>query len=284
MSDKGSEDKKVVMPNYHPNDKWDDFSFTDPDDDRNLDDDEPEDDEDTQAGYAGDGGDDDLEGDESEVEEGDEADEEHVEDDEEIPEKKAGKKVDKKTAALIEQKRLNKELKDKLAIAEANTAKEAQARMDAMNDDQEIESLVAKGYGEELAKDMVAQRREQASSKKVIAQLQFNNSLLRLEKTCPGIADHSEEIFELVQKTGFTPQQIWKAQFSHESEFDLVTRTKAETTHRLKSGQGQRSGVVGQKANKGQAKLSNEDERAYRILLKSGSKMTRNQFKKHSGY
>ena len=109
-------------------------------------------------------------------------DEKPVEDDEEIPEKKAGKKVDKKTAALIEQKRLNKELKDKLAIAEANTAKEAQARMDAMNDDQEIESLVAKGYGEELAKDMVAQRREQASSKKVIAQLQFNNSLLRLEK------------------------------------------------------------------------------------------------------
>ena len=270
----GGEDKKVVIPNYQANDKWDDFKVEDEaDDDLNLGDDEV-DDEDEKAGYLGD--------DEEELE-GEESEEElELEEEVEVPAKKAGKGVDKKTAALIEQKRLNKELKEKLAIAEANTSKEAQARLDAANDTQEIEALVAKGYGEELAKDIVSQRREQATSKKVIAQLQFNNSLLRLEKTCPGIADHSEEIFELVQKTGFTPQQIWKAQFSHESEFDLVTRTKAETTHRLKSGQGQRSGVVGQKSSNAQVKLSNDEERAYRLLLKSGSKMTRADFRKYS--
>lgn len=188
-------------------------------------------------------------------------DDEPVDQEEEPEPPKDKKKPDKITKALIAEKRARKELEKRLAEAEEKERRREQDR----KDQERIDKLIDSGYGEEQAKLIVENDRKNLELERKLNRLEFKE----LERECPGISNHMNEILELERRTGMSKEEIWKARFSKQSEFDKKTKIEQEALYRQKNGQAKK-GKTGAdpKVEKG-VKLSQEDQRAYDLLRKN---------------
>lgn len=190
---------------------------------------------------------------------------------------KPTKKVDKVTAALIEQKRKNKELERKLqAIEDANAA-----TAEKLANEQRVKDLIADGYGETQAKHMVESDANSAKLMLEIEKLKFE----KLEKKYPGISTHTKEILDIQKKTNgaLTVEEIYNAKFRTSSEYDIKTNAEAAAIHKQRQAQ-QKKGTdpSGDHVDKKVTKLSPSDERAYNHLKKQFPTLTKAQYLKNS--
>lgn len=198
------------------------------------------------------------------------------EDDKKKPGKKPTEKVDKVTNALIEQKRLNKELQRQLKAIEDKNAEDAQQKAN----DQRVQQLIADGYGEAQARQIVASDSETAKLKREVQKLQFE----KLEKKHPGISDHADEILDLMKKSNgvLSAEEIYNAKFRNASEYDIKTKAEAATLHKQKTAQDKKGATPAGGSDKKAVKLSPSDERAYQHLTsqRAYKSLTRAQYLK----
>lgn len=191
------------------------------------------------------------------------------------PGKKPAEKADKVTAALIEQKRLNKELNRKLQAIEDKNTEEAEKKAN----EQRIQDLIKDGYGEAQAKQIVESDAKTNKLEREIQKLKFE----KLEAKNPGISGHMDEILNLVKKSNgaLTIEEIYNAKFRSTSEYDIRTNAEAATLHKQKTAQ-QKKGTEasGGGPDKKPVKLSPSDERVYQYLTKKNKSLTRAQFAK----
>jgi hypothetical protein len=215
-------------------------------------------------------------------------DAEETEDEKEVDQKDEKPKgnTSKEQAAIIELKRKNKELAQKLAEADAKKAEEQQRAKDSLNDEAEIQRLVdEEGMSETAAKRLVASDRRAINLEAKIERDRFERKLDKLEKDYPGISDHADEIWGL-SRSGMTPQEIYKARFADtELTFDKKTKAEQDVLARQQAGKA-KANVKASPAVKStkEVKLSREDERAFQFLKKREPSMTRERFKKYSNY
>lgn len=200
--------------------------------------------------------------------------------------KPKGKASTKEQSAIIELKRKNKELADKLAAAEAKKAEEAQRAKDEVNDEAEIQRLVDdEGMSETAAKRLVASDRRTKNLEATIERDRFERKLDKMEKDYPGISDHANEIWAL-SRSGMTPQEIYKARFADtELTFDKKTKAEQDVLARQQSAKAKSNinASASVKTTK-ETKLSSSDERAFQFLKKKDPSITRERFKKYSNY
>ena len=243
------------------------------DDDTDTDTDNEDEEELEDDGYKGGSDDNDDDSDSDDDADADEESEEEDEEDEE--DEKPKKKVDKVTSALIDQKRKNKELERKLqAIQDEKDRKEQEE-----TDKQRVKDLIAEGYGEAQAKDMVATDSRLATLERENQKLKFE----KLEGRFPGITDHMREILAIQKKANgtLTIEEIYNAKFRTASEYDTKTKAEAAAVHKMKDGKKKKGADSSGGGGKNQkpVKLSPADEKIYRHLIKGANKnLTRKQY------
>lgn len=253
------EDEEVNDDGYQGNEDEDD---PDEDEDEDSEDKDPDKDVDPEA--------------DPDDEQDDDPEDEDPDPEKQKDKKKANKKPDPVTAALIEVKRKLKEVERENKALRDKKTEEDQAKAD----EDRVKQLIADGYGEVQAKQIVASDAKTVKLEREIQKLKFD----KLEKKYPGIADHADAILDIEKKSNgaLTIEEIYNAKFRKSSEYDIKTNTEAATLHKLKAGK-EKSGVKPEGGSSGKpVVLSPSDERAYKHLTrqKDFQSLTRKQFMK----
>lgn len=238
------------------------------------------------AGEEEDQDDTDLDADEEDVEDGElpddkDTDEDTGEDleDEETPEEELEdekpKKKDKKEAAIIKAKKENKELKARLAELE----KKERDKELANARETRINKLIDEGYGEAQAKAMVSDEFEKKSLQRRLDLIEIK----QLESKVPGISNYADKIMDYREKyPDFTAEEVYRAKFSQESEYDRLTTAEQIAAQKRKKASGQKHEGGSIKGNEKEIKLSAADERSFRQMktLPAYKSLSRKEYKK----
>lgn len=200
--------------------------------------------------------------------------EEEIEDEEELdeePEEEEPREPqDKKTKAIIKQKKENKELKRKLQELED----QLQAKELEKETSERIIELTKSGKTTQEATKIA---KDEVEVKKLRLQL-ARHEIDNLEASYPGINTFARELAEDKEKLpDFTYEQIYLAKYAKINKYDEKTRLEQELLYKNK--EARKKSLSGSNARTSKPiTLSKEDERIYQYLRKSNPKMTKKQF------
>ena len=200
--------------------------------------------------------------DDEEKEEGEEEVEETVED------------MDSKTKAIIREKNLNKDLKQKLKDAEEKLSAKEKAdgiakRTKELIDEDQIDEDVAKRKAEREYADSDQVR----SLRKEVEDMKF----LSLSTQYPDIMNHREEISYLSKRAGMTYEEIYLAKFNKISTAEKKTEAEQAVMHQAKKSV-KKGGVAKKSTSKDKTILPDSDEAVYRQVVKDGIKISRAEY------
>lgn len=188
---------------------------------------------------------------------------------------------DKITKALITAKKGNKE-KDRLINelrAELDAIKRQNQQNQQENRRQQIaKSYVDKGFDEDEANRQATNDIRIEGLEKQLKQDRYERQAERLQDRFPTIFDNLDRLVELAEKTGWTLEKVARAELDEVSGYDIKTRAEQEAVLRRQKAETKQTPAGAPPANKTPVKLSAQDERVYQMMVRSGKKISREEF------
>ena len=201
-----------------------------------------------------------------------ETEEPETEEDTEEQEDEEKEPLDKKTKAIIHQKRENAELRKQLAELQERLQSEELAKEETNR----IAELTKGGKKPEEATEIAKNETEVKKLRLQLARYEITS----LEQKYPGISAFARQLADDKAKLPeFSYEQLYLAKYSKSSAYDEKTRLEQEILYKSKEAK-DKSLDSSNPSNKRTTKLSAEDEKAYQILRKVNPKLTRKEFSK----
>lgn len=164
----------------------------------------------------------------------------------------------KSERALIEQKRLNKQLKDELKKV---SEREQQGKLEEKKKHLTTQ-YEEKGYDESLAKELAEKDIRLENLERKFEYESYSRNAERLSNQYPDIFDNLDNLISLCKKTGWTLEKVCKAELTPSSDYDI--KTKAEQLAFIKSTEARKKAIdVSQQSSQKPVQLTSEQKKLF---------------------
>lgn len=196
--------------------------------------------------------------------------------------KKESGQQDKVRNALIEQKRINKMLKEKLDLIEQKE-KERDRDVDQQSKKKAlVNKYLDKGYDEEDAEIEATKQLETESMRHTVKKLAFITEHQDTLTKYPDARKNVDRLIKLQADTGWSIDKICNVEFGvKENAFD--SKVKNDQAERIKQQKKRLSTPAGGQTTIQSTKLDPEDERAYQFYAKKHPGVSRKQYAENLG-
>lgn len=186
---------------------------------------------------------------------------------EDVEEKEVKKPMSKETKALIQQKKANKELRDKLVAIEKE---KEQQRLETRKIQLAKQYVEEEGYEDDKALKLAEKDIKSEALEARLDRIEYMSQAEKLVNKYPDVIDELHRLIPLCKQTGWSLEKICRAELNEVSTYDVRTKAEQETLAKKTKGEIKKidnPSSSGSKENN--TALSKDQERLYQMYVKA---------------